>query len=179
MIMIVFRIKTSYNDGIKYKTKETGRMIFDLAANLDFYKNLGIDGRYAKAVEFLKDTDLKSLEPGTYEIDGGNVFANVMEYTTIPWEEAVYEAHRDYTDIQYVIEGAEVMTYAPVEALAAVTDYNEAKDVIKFDNSNPGLKVVTGAGQFMIFQPWDGHKPKAADSKPSYVKKVVVKIKEN
>ena len=25
-------------------------MIFDFAANLDFYRNLGIEGRYAKAV---------------------------------------------------------------------------------------------------------------------------------
>ena len=38
-------------------------MIFDEKKNLDFYKNLGIAGRYAKAVEFLKNTDLKALEP--------------------------------------------------------------------------------------------------------------------
>lgn len=154
-------------------------MIFDLADNLDFYKGLGIGDRYAKAVDFLKQADLKSLAPGKYEIDGKDVFANVMEYTTISWEEAAYEAHRDYTDIQYMIEGAEMMTYAPVDELTASGPYDEEKDVIKFDNSNPGVRVTVSAGQYMIFMPWDGHKPKAAAGVPGYIKKVVVKIKEN
>ena len=36
-------------------------MIFDEKQNLDFYRNLGIEGRYAKAVDFLKNTDLAAL----------------------------------------------------------------------------------------------------------------------
>ena len=114
-----------------------------------------------------------------YEIDGKNVYANVTEYTTIPWEEAKYESHRDYTDIQYMIRGTETMTYAPVDALNVKVPYNEEKDCVLYDNANPGLKVVVGAGEYMIFQPWDGHKPKAADGEPAPIKKVIVKIKEN
>ena len=49
-------------------------MIFDEKQNLDFYRNLGIEGRYAKAVDFLKNTDLAALEPGKYEIDGKDVY---------------------------------------------------------------------------------------------------------
>lgn len=154
-------------------------MIFDEAKNLDFYRNLGIEGRYAKAVEFLKNTDLKALEPGKYEIDGKDVFANVVEYTTIPWDEAKFEAHENYTDIQYVIEGCETMTYAPVGEMTVKTPYNPEKDVVFFDNSNPGLQAVVKAGQYMIFNPWDAHKPKAAAGEPAPIKKVIVKIKEN
>ena len=101
-----------------------------------------------------------------------------MSYTTIPWEEAKFEAHENYTDIQYIIEGQETMTYAPVEDLTVKTPYNPEKDVVIFDNSNPGLKVVVKAGEYMIFNPWDGHKPKAAAGEPSPIKKVVVKICE-
>ena len=154
-------------------------MIFDLAANLDFYRNLGIEGRYAKAVDFLKSHDLKTLPNGKYEIDGKNVYANVMDYDTVPWEEASYEAHRDYTDIQYIIEGCEVMTYAPVSQLTATGPYNEEKDVVKFDDSVAGLRAAVHSGEIMNFNPWDGHKPKEADGNPGYVKKIVVKIKEN
>ena len=154
-------------------------MIFDSAKNLDFYRGLGIEGRYGKAVDFLQNTDLENLEPGKYEIDGKNVYANVTEYTTIPWEEAKYESHRDYTDIQYMIRGTETMTYAPVDALNVKVPYNEEKDCVLYDNANPGLTVVVGAGEYMIFQPWDGHKPKAADGEPAPIKKVIVKIKEN
>ncbi|MBE7721496.1 YhcH/YjgK/YiaL family protein [Lacrimispora indolis] len=154
-------------------------MIFDSAKNLDFYRNLGMDGRYEKAVDFLKNTDLESLAPGKYEIDGKNVFANVTEYTTVPWEEAKYEAHHNYTDIQYMISGSETMTYARIDELAEKVPYNEEKDVVFYDNENPGLKVVVKAGEYMIFNPWDGHKPKAAAGEPAFIKKVIVKIKEN
>ena len=128
-------------------------MIFDLKANLEFYRNLGIAGRYAKAVDFLMNTDLENLEAGKYLIDGDNVFANVVEYTTIPWEEAKYEAHKNYTDIQYVIKGSEVMTYAPIDQLNVSVPYNPDKDAVLFDNANPGLQAP--------------------------IKKVIVKIKEN
>lgn len=154
-------------------------MIFDSAKNLDFYRTLGVEGRYAKAVDFLQNNDLENMAPGKYEIDGKNVYANVTEYTTIPWEEAKYESHRDYTDIQYVIKGSEIMTYAPVEALNVKVPYNEEKDVVFYDNENPGLKIVAKDGEYIIFNPWDGHKPKAAAGEPAPIKKVIVKIKEN
>ncbi|MBE5980533.1 MAG: DUF386 domain-containing protein [Paenibacillaceae bacterium] len=154
-------------------------MIFDTAKNLDFYRNLGVEDRYAKAVDFLKNTDLEELEPGKYEIDGKNVFANVVEYTTIPWEEAKYEAHHNYTDIQYVISGSEIMTYARIDELNEKVPYNDEKDVVFYDNENPGLKAVVKSGEYMIFNPWDGHKPKAAAGEPAPIKKVIVKIKEN
>lgn len=154
-------------------------MIFDSSLNLDFYRNLGVEGRYEKAVNFLKNTDLENLEPGKYEIDGKNVYANVTEYTTVPWEEAKYESHHDYTDIQYVISGSETMTYAPVKELKVKVPYNVEKDVVLYGNENPGLKVVVRAGEYMIFNPWDGHKPKAAAGEPAWIKKVIVKIKEN
>lgn len=153
-------------------------MIFDLAEHLDFYKGLGIEDRYAKAVGFLTANDLKTLPRGKYEIDGDNVFANVIELTTVEWEASKFEAHENYTDIQYIVEGTEVMTYAPVSRLTISVPYNPEKDVMFYDDSNPGLRIPVHAGEFVIFNPWDGHKPKACDGTPGPVKKVVVKIRE-
>ena len=44
-------------------------MIFDEKKNLNFYRNLGIEGRYAKAVDFLMNTDLAALEAGKHETE--------------------------------------------------------------------------------------------------------------
>lgn len=154
-------------------------MIFDEKKNLEFYRNLGINGRYAKAVDFLLNTDLAALEPGKYEIDGKDVVANVNEYTTIPWEEAKYEAHEIFTDIQYVIRGSEIMTYAPVHEMTVKTPYNPDKDVVFYENTTKGLQMVVKEEQYVIFNPWDAHKPKAANGEPACIKKVIVKIKEN
>ncbi len=154
-------------------------MIFDQAKNLDFYRTLGIGDRYAKAIDCLKNTDLESLEPGKYEIDGKDVYASVVEYTTIPWEEAKFEAHENYTDIQYMIKGTELMSYAPIDQLTVKTPYNPDKDVIFYTNDVPGVQVAVNGGEYMIFNPWDGHKPKAAAGEPMPIKKIIVKIKEN
>lgn len=154
-------------------------MIFDSGKNLEFYKNLGIKNRYAKAVEFLTTRDLKNLACGIHEIDGKDVYANIMEYTTVEWEEGRFEAHEVYTDIQYIIRGSEVITYAPVDQLNPLGSYDSDNDIVFFDDANPGLQVTVHAGEFMVFNPWDGHKPKACDKTPGAVKKVVVKIKVN
>lgn len=153
-------------------------MIYDSAKNLDFYRSLGIGDRYAKAIDFLKNTDLAALLPGKYEIDGKDVYANVMTYETIPWEDAKYESHDNYTDIQYIIEGSEAMSYAPRAELTVKTPYNPEKDVTFYTNDVRGTEMVAEGGWYMIFMPWDGHKPKAMNGKPGTVKKVVVKIRE-
>ncbi len=153
-------------------------MIVDQLKNIDFYKTLGIGDRYAKAIEWLKSSDLAGMEDGRYEIDGETVYASVMSYATIPWEETVYEAHERYTDIQYMISGTEIMSYAPVHELVSSCPYDPEKDVILFDDPNPGIRVSCRCGDFVIFFPWDGHKPRTVNGKPSGVRKVVVKILE-
>lgn len=71
------------------------------------------------------------------------------------------------------------MSYEPTQNLVPKTEYNPEKDVIFFNNDIRGLDLVVTAGHFAIFNPWDGHKPKAMNKVPSAVKKIVVKIKEN
>ena len=43
-------------------------MIFDSAKNLDFYRGLGIEGRYNKAVDFLQNTDLRTWHRGNTKL---------------------------------------------------------------------------------------------------------------
>ena len=40
--------------------------------------------RMAKVLEFLSRDDLADIECGRHDIDGDNVFANVMEFETVP-----------------------------------------------------------------------------------------------
>lgn len=150
-------------------------MIFDTKENLESYKGLGKN--YAAAVEFLLNTDLAALEPGKIEIDGKEVYANVLSYETIPWEDAKYEAHEHYTDIQYMITGNEVMTYAPKKSLIPKDEYNAGKDVIHYTNDVRGIDLLTPPDTYAIFLPQDGHKVKSMAGKPEVIKKIVVKIK--
>ena len=77
-----------------------------------------------------------------------------------------------------MIEGSEVMLFFPAHEMTVKTPYNPDKDVVFFENTTDGLQVVVKAGQYLIFNPWDAHKPKAANCAPAPIKKGIVKIKE-
>ena len=153
-------------------------MIIDNQKNLEFYTKLGIGDRYAKAIHFLKNTNLKELAVGRHEISGEEVYANVAEYNTLPWEESTYELHRAYADIQYVISGEEIMTFAPAQQLEPKGPFDETKDVILFHNSQPGTRVVVGEGDYILFRIGEVHKSKTMVKGSVPLKKIVVKIKE-
>lgn len=153
-------------------------MILDQAANLNLYKNLGIGDRYAKAIAWLQENDLASLPVATYEIDGRDVYAMVQEYETEPWEKRSFETHDKYTDIQYVVKGREVLGYARRGDLKEKDPYNEKSDITFYEEPEASVACACVEGDFMIFFPTDGHKPKAANGECSPVKKIVLKIKE-
>jgi hypothetical protein len=75
--------------------------------------------RWDKAFAFLRDNDLSSIELKRYDIDGDNVYATVSEYLTKNEEDARYEVHRAYIDIQYVVSGKELIGVAPLSAKIA------------------------------------------------------------
>lgn len=153
-------------------------MILDQAKNLNLYRNLGIGDRYAKAIAWLETEDLQNLPVGTYEIDGKDVYAMVQEYTTVLWDDQRFETHDNYSDIQYVVKGREVLGYARREEMTVAVPYNEKKDITFYGDNVASVKCACRCGDFMIFFPTDGHKPKTACGEPSAVRKIVVKIRE-
>lgn len=146
-------------------------MIIDKIENAHLYKNLG--ERISKSFEYIKTTDLKNLPAGKYQIDGENIFALVSEYKTKPEQEGKLEAHKKYIDVQYVIEGEELMGYSPLGLQQILEPYKEENDIIFFKGDKSFTKV--SAGMFAIFSPEDVHMPGIASGKPSSVKKLVIK----
>lgn len=85
---------------------------------------------FKKAFKWLKETNLEELTPGNYPIDGDKVYANVQEYDSMPYDECLFEAHRKYHDIQYVVEGEEEFGYTEVEGLEIKIPYDDKKDLM-------------------------------------------------
>jgi len=133
--------------------------------------------RWDKAFAFLKNSDLGKLELTRHEIDGNNVYAPVSEYMTKNEEDARYEAHLKYIDIQYVISGKELIGVAPVsERKEMLEAYNEANDIM-FMTVNTISNMKASPDRFFIFFPDDIHRPGLKDGENSLVRKVVVKVK--
>ncbi len=145
-------------------------MIVDELRNAHLYR--GLSSRIALAFDYLCSTDLASLPPGNYEIDE-TMHARVLAYPSRAPDDGVWEAHRQFLDLQYMVDGVERIRYAPVSRLTP-GDYDEAKDFLRLDGE--GDAVTVPAGSFMLLWPSDGHMPCLAVGDPAPVKKVVVKI---
>ena len=131
-----------------------------------------------KAFEFLKNTDLDTLNPGKYVLDGENVFVSVTEGPTKELENAKWEAHHKYIDLQYIIKGKETMGIAPIETAVPKTEFDDTKDVGFFDVSSKSSKYfVALPGTFFLFFPSDAHRPSIKVTGIDTDKKLVVKIK--
>jgi YhcH/YjgK/YiaL family protein len=147
-------------------------MILDQLANANRYAPLG--ARFARALEFLQATDLDALAPGTYELEGRDLYALVQEYSPKPLSEAGWEEHRHYADVQFIVSGTERIGYAPAESLQR-DEYDAARDYGRL--SGNGDLVTLHGGDFMILWPGEGHAPGLVAEEPSMVKKVVVKVR--
>jgi biofilm protein TabA len=133
--------------------------------------------RWDKAFIFLKDNDLSKLEIKRYDIDGDNLYAPVSEYITKNEEDARYEAHRKYIDIQYVISGKELIGVSPLSLQKEILEpYDATKDVV-FLTVTQGVNFSATPDRFFIFFPGDAHRPGLKDGENSQVRKVVVKVK--
>jgi YhcH/YjgK/YiaL family protein len=150
-------------------------MIIDKLKNAHLYKNLG--ERINRSFDYIKTTDLKNLPVGKYPIDGENIFALVSEYKTKPESEGKLEAHKKYIDVQYVIDGEELMGYSPLGKQSIIEPYKEENDIVFFNGDKSFVKVTSG--MFAIFYPEDVHMPGIASGKSSPVKKLVIKVLTN
>ena len=148
-------------------------MIIDRLDNAYLYYDF--DEKITMAFKFLENTDLNNLDIGKHEIDENEIFAIVQSYMTKDKEAALYEAHRRYIDIQYVIEGQESIGYTNIDQLKPATEYDEEKDIVFFEGTGDLLSIQSGT--FAIFMPQDAHMPSVFVDKSSCVKKIVVKVK--
>ena len=147
-------------------------MIVDQLENANTYVH--ISNRLAVALRYLQTNDMSKFAVGTYEIEDKEIYAIVSEYTSKNIENAKWESHKKYADIQFVLSGIEKMGHAPLKNMEVIENYNPDKDITILKGK--GDYVTVHSGTFAIFFPQDAHQPGVAVSENIPVKKVVVKV---
>ena len=150
-------------------------MVVDKISNAGLYASLS-DG-IAKAFGVLRGVGVCERADGKYEVEGEDLFYIVDSYTTEPEGDRRFEGHEKYIDVQFIVEGREVMGYAPVDSLTVSQEYDGETDVAFYDTPADFTRIDASAGTFCIFYPEDGHMPCCQGREPSKVKKIVVKIR--
>jgi len=141
---------------------------------IQYFKN---KKHWDQAFTFLKNSDLKNLPLGKQELDGDSLYVSVDEYITKDKKDTRFESHRKYIDIQYIIEGEEMMGFAPLDKVKphVVEPYNAEKD-IAFYKYDGGKYITATPKNFVIFFPTDAHRPSMKVNENEKVKKIVVKV---
>lgn len=127
--------------------------------------------------EYLKSHNFNEMELGRYEIDGSNIYMNLDEYTTTTIDNRIWEAHKNYLDIHYMVTGAEQMDFSFLENMTQ-TEYRTESDLMILTGNADGSAILK-AGDFMICYPDDVHRTAVQVGEPALVRKAVFKVRLN
>ena len=131
-----------------------------------------------EAYDFMRSFDAEKMADGRYEL-GNGAYANVSTYITRRRSESVYEAHRLYTDIQWIIRGRELIATEALETMhkyACTKEYDAQGDAELYENNHEGVDHYLQAGDYIVFPPEVAHMPNICVDAPGEVRKVVVKV---
>ncbi len=135
-------------------------------------------GRYAAVIPGLEEAmkaikELTDLEPHVVPLSGSNRII-VQNYTTKPAAQGRPEAHRQFLDVQCILEGEECVGWADVAALTPDGEFDPAND-IGFYTGHVDLVRVPAGYCYVVF-PEDAHMPGTAVTEPMNCKKLIVKL---
>ena len=152
-------------------------MIYDQIANIERYQGLqkGID----VLIDWLKEHDYKALPTGRTDILGDKVFANVQEPTTRNPEEARFESHRRYMDLQVDVDGREAFRVAQ-GPVTGRTEFDEANDY-DLEDAERYVQGDLDDDRFVVYMVGEPHMPNVAfpGDGPRTIKKICFKVIEN
>lgn len=148
-------------------------MVFGNIRDLKDYSYL--EKEVLKCFEYAKEHDLLSYEKGSHEIEGDDLFVNIVEYTTATPENRFWEAHRQYLDLHLMLRG-------PEQIDVNFIDNMEQKEFVPKDDflpleGEPNGHVVLREGDFLLCYPKDGHRTAIQVDAPATIKKAIFKIK--
>lgn len=148
-------------------------MIYDTLEHIQQYE--GINANILKGLHYLAKTDLSNLEDQRIELEGEDLFALIQNYETKANNDRP-EVHRRYADIQYLVQGEELVGVGLMEEMDEELEANPEGDIWFYRGKVTNLPL--GGGRFLVLFPGEAHAPCiAVDGKRAPVKKCVLKIR--
>jgi YhcH/YjgK/YiaL family protein len=141
-------------------------------------RQLAMNPRFQLAIDFLRREGWRGHSDGIIPIDAERVYGMLQSYETkIPGETIPFEGHRQFIDIQFVIDGAETIFWTPAARLTPTTPYDPAKDIwfCHAPRAEAATFILSGR-QAAVFFPEDAHAPSHMLAQPMRVRKIVVKV---
>ncbi|EPY4524466.1 TPA: YhcH/YjgK/YiaL family protein [Klebsiella quasipneumoniae subsp. similipneumoniae] len=139
----------------------------------------GVPSGLQKAISLALDHDLSSLSPGSVELQGDNVFMNVMQFMTELPADKKAELHTKFIDIQILLAGEEQIFFGVAGSAMQCEEMHVEEDYQLCNAIDGEQSVILRPGMFAIFMPGEPHKPGCVITEPAEIKKVVIKVSAN
>lgn len=122
---------------------------------------------------FVESADFNQMPIGRIDLAESRTYAVVSENEGKGMAGAVLEAHRSFIDVQFVLQGCDVIGWRDLRSCHRQKEpYDIERDIVFFDDS-PVTWFSVPAEYFAIFFPDDAHAPLAGSGR---TRKLVVKI---
>lgn len=156
--------------------------------NIEVVKKQVDNEKFAKAFEYLEKVLEKNSEENKRllnlpidafekeDLDKNN-FALEQVYNSKERENCFFESHRKNIDVQFILEGEEVMEVDNIKNLNINFPYDDSIDLIKYDDSRFSSSIKVKKGDIAIFFPEDAHMPCIKIKNSVKVIKTVVKVR--
>ncbi len=105
-----------------------------------------------------------------------NNFALEQVYNSKNREDCFFESHRQYIDVQFILEGEEIIEVTNINNLEVDFEYNNEMDLLKYKSTSNSSIIKLKKGDIAIFYPEDAHMPCVKLDKSIKVVKTVVKV---
>lgn len=150
-------------------------MIFGNIYNLG---NLSVYPNVLKlALKYLSETDLKTMNTGTYELIGKDMFIQIIDLKTDVLENKHPEIHKNYLDIHFLAKGSEKIGFCiDLNKNEIYKDYDKKKDIKFYKNCASESFIDMVEGDFVVFFPNNIHRPGCILKNSEIIRKIVIKI---
>lgn len=129
---------------------------------------------FKKLFDYVKTHDILNTPCGRIDIDGDNLYINNVNPECIPAEKQVLEVHRDYIDVQILLQGKETIGWKALEdSKTEIKPYEKEGDCALYSDT-PTTWIHLVPGQMAIFFPEDAHAPVIGEGK---IRKMIAKVK--
>ena len=105
-----------------------------------------------------------------------NNFALEQVYNSKERKKCFFESHKQYIDVQFILEGEEIIEVIDIKEVKVNFPYNEEIDLIKYDDTSNASSIKLKKGDIAIFFPEDVHMPCIKLNNTTKVVKTVVKV---
>ena len=151
-------------------------MILDTLENYPLYTSLHTG--LQQFFEAFKQCSPSQYPDGKEHLEEEDAFLIFKEYESKDTKGALMEAHNQYWDIMYMVEGEETVYVKPRKQLKTIVqEYRESGDAMLAELDEDCTPVRLSAGQFLILFPEDAHCPERECTRKQQVKKIIGKLR--